>query len=331
MPILPSTPENFVARWKESGGGEMANSQSFLKELCTLLDVPEPEPTVPAEHENRYVFEKAVEFNNGDGTISQGRVDLYRQDSFVLESKQGSERKDADQAKALAEKTKKQKRRSGTAQRGTLAWDQAMRRAFKQAKGYAEAIPGEWPPFLIVCDVGHCFDLYADFTQSGKNYVPFPDPKNFRIKLDRLTDEKVREQFRKIWLTPAELDPAKISAAVTRILAAKLAELAKQLEARKKNNAPRVLRRTGRQLSDAMPVHDVLRRHRPLARPRVHRIAQKNSLRPRKVRPHDRRTLENHEHRRLLQFALGKSAPLQRRLVRGLRSPALKRRPIGTP
>ncbi len=229
------TPENFIARWKDSGGGEMANSQSFLKELCTLLEVPPPEPTIPDEDQNTYVFEKAVLFNNGDGTTSQGRVDLYRQRCFVLESKQGSERKDAAQANALAEKTKKQKRRSGTAQRGTLGWDQAMRRAFKQAKGYAEAIPAEWPPFLIVCDVGHCFDLYADFTQSGKNYVPFPDPKNFRIKLERLEDPEVREQFRQIWLNPQELDPAKISAAVTRALAAKLAELAKQLESRRQN------------------------------------------------------------------------------------------------
>jgi hypothetical protein len=29
---------------------------------------------------------------------------------------------------------------------------------------YAQAIPDEWPPFLIVVDVGHCMQLYADFT-----------------------------------------------------------------------------------------------------------------------------------------------------------------------
>lgn len=74
---------------------------------------------------------------------------------------------------------------------------------------------------------------YADFTQSGKNYVPFPDPKNFRIKLERLQDPEVREQFRQIWLNPQELAPAKISAAVTQALLAKWAELAKQLEFRK--------------------------------------------------------------------------------------------------
>lgn len=42
----PLTPADFIARWKDSGGGEIANSQSFLKELCQLLSVPEPEPVV---------------------------------------------------------------------------------------------------------------------------------------------------------------------------------------------------------------------------------------------------------------------------------------------
>ena len=43
------TPEEFIDRWKPSGGGEIANSQMFLAELCTLLGVPVPDPTVTAE------------------------------------------------------------------------------------------------------------------------------------------------------------------------------------------------------------------------------------------------------------------------------------------
>jgi len=82
------TPAEFIARWEGSGGAELANSQSFLKELCELLDLPQPEPTHADESQNTYVFEKAVEFNNGDGTTSSGRVDLYRRGCFVLESKQ---------------------------------------------------------------------------------------------------------------------------------------------------------------------------------------------------------------------------------------------------
>ena len=77
-PVRFMTPIDFISRWKDSGGAELANSQSFLKELCTLLEVPHPEPTQSDESQNSYVFEKAVEFNNGDGTTSAGRVDLYR-------------------------------------------------------------------------------------------------------------------------------------------------------------------------------------------------------------------------------------------------------------
>lgn len=108
------TPEAFVDRWKDSGGAELANSQSFLKELCDLLDVPQPDPTRPDAATNQYVFGKAVEFNNGDGTVSFGRVDLFRSGCFVLESKQGSERKAAEQAEALTTVTKTAKKLGGT-------------------------------------------------------------------------------------------------------------------------------------------------------------------------------------------------------------------------
>ena len=174
--------EAFITRWQRSGGAEMANSQPFLIELCQLLELPEPEPTQADESHNNYVFEKALNFNNGDGTSSPGRVDLYRQKAFVLESKQGAERRANELAESLATVTKQQKHRKGTAQRGTAQWAQAMKSAFHQAKRYAEALP-EWPPFLIVCDVGYCFDVYADFSGSGKNYSPFPDPQTSRIPL----------------------------------------------------------------------------------------------------------------------------------------------------
>jgi hypothetical protein len=224
------TPDEFISRWEKSAGAELANSQSFLKELCDLLDVPQPDVTTATKDENRYVFEKSVLFNNGDGTTSQGRVDLYKAGCFVLESKQGSERKAAELAEALATRTKTAAKHLGTAQRGTGAWDKAMRRARVQAKGYAEAIPDEWPPFLVVVDVGHCFDLYSDFSQTGKNYVPFPDPRSYRIRLQQLRDPKIREQLRMLWLDPFALDPSRQSAEVSREIAERLAKLAKSLE-----------------------------------------------------------------------------------------------------
>lgn len=220
-------PKEFVARWEKSGGAELANSQTFLNELCDVLGVPHPDPTQTDAAANRYVFEKAVEFNNGDGTVSKGRVDLFRAGCFVLESKQGSERK----AEALATITKTAQKLAGTASRDTAAWDRAMQAARRQAQRYAAAIPDEWPPFLVVVDVGYCFDLYADFTGTGKNYVPFPDPRSFRIPLDGLCDQDTRGQLKLLWTDPHALDPSKHAAEVTGDIAARLAKLAKSLEA----------------------------------------------------------------------------------------------------
>ena len=50
----------FIARWQPSGGKELANYQSFLIELCTLLGVAPPEPTTTDDRHNSYVFERAV-------------------------------------------------------------------------------------------------------------------------------------------------------------------------------------------------------------------------------------------------------------------------------
>jgi hypothetical protein len=63
----------FIGRWRDSGAAEMANSQSFVKELCELLSVPQPDPSQQDESANTYVFEKAIKFNNGDGSHSDGR------------------------------------------------------------------------------------------------------------------------------------------------------------------------------------------------------------------------------------------------------------------
>jgi len=119
--------------------------------------------------------------------------------------------------------------------RGTGGWDDAMVRAKGQAERYVRYLPAEEPnpPFIIVCDVGHSFEVYADFTQNGKAYLPFPDPRTFRIQLKDLADEKIRERLQLIWTNPLALDPAKISADVTREIAGYLAELAKSLEQEK--------------------------------------------------------------------------------------------------
>jgi len=101
-----------------------------------------------------------------------------------------------------------------------------------QAERYAKALPASegWPPFLIVVDVGHSVELYADFSLTGKAYLPFPDPRSFRILLDQLALPSNQERLRAIWLDPLSLDPARETAKVTREVAGKLATLARNLE-----------------------------------------------------------------------------------------------------
>ena len=67
--------EAFISRWAAAGGAETANSQSFLTELCDLLGVPHPQPTVQDEPANRYTFEKAIAIANGDDTYSRGELE----------------------------------------------------------------------------------------------------------------------------------------------------------------------------------------------------------------------------------------------------------------
>ena len=222
------TPEEFIERWANSAANERANYQLFLSELCDLLEVPRPDPSVADDALNAYVFERKVTRILSDGSTTTGRIDLYRRDCFVLEAKQGSEEAPA-QTTLLAPMPRL---RRGTAVRGTDVWDTAMVRARFQAEQYAKDLPIDegWPPFLIVVDVGYSFELFADFSRTGKAYVPFPDSLTHRIFLDQLTQPAIRDRLRTVWLDPLSLDPARVTTRVTRQVAAQLAELARTLE-----------------------------------------------------------------------------------------------------
>lgn len=211
----PEQVARFIAHWAPSGGAERANFPSFAHNLCDVLAVPHPEPTLPDVSENAYVFERDVTFQNLDGSTSIGRIDLYKRSCFVLDAKQGSEQTEADDTLKLSAEPKKKTKR-GTAIRGTKGWDDAMVKARGQAEQYARALPTDegWPPFLIVVDVGHSIELFADFSRSGKTYLPFPDPGSFRIKLEQLADPEQREKLRTVWTDPLSLDPSRRSAPV---------------------------------------------------------------------------------------------------------------------
>ena len=228
-------PETFIKRWADGDGGqERANYAMFLTELCEVLGVGRPDQASHVAASNAYAFERAVTFKLPDGSKAQGRIDLYKRNSFVLEAKQ-SRRKGTDKAlpdqgdPSIADAADTLPRGRKSASR---AWDVLMLNARQQAEDYARALPASegWPPFLIVCDVGHCFEIYADFTGQGKNYAQFPDRQGFRVYLEDLAHEDIRERLRLIWNDPHKLDPTKIAAKATREVAERLAKISKHLE-----------------------------------------------------------------------------------------------------
>lgn len=229
----PITIQQFIERWEPSGGAERGNYQSFLNELCDILEVPRPDPATPNEDENAYVYDKSITFHIGDGSTAQSYLDLYKRGCFVLEAKQGVEKKSQQDALSQAVRKRHKRRKAGTATRGTAAWDDAMISARGQAEQYARALSATEgrPPFLVIVDIGHSIELYAEFTQTGGTYIPFPDPSTYRLSLHDLTDERHRETLRLVWTDPLALDPASRSARVTRDIAERLARLAVSLEA----------------------------------------------------------------------------------------------------
>lgn len=227
--------EALIAYWQsKEGGQERANYQLFLIGLTEALGLPRPDAAGPNTDQNRYVFERAVTFNEPDGTTSTGRIDLYRHGCFVLEAKQsrqkGQKKAIVGQADLFVPETEPRGKQSAV-----RAWDVLMLNARRQAEDYARALPvaDGWPPFILVCDVGHCIEVFADFSGQGKNYAQFPDRQSYRIYLEDLRWPDVVERLSLIWTDPHKLDPSRQAAKVTRDIAARLAEVSKSLEARK--------------------------------------------------------------------------------------------------
>jgi len=241
-PIPDAAVAAFIARWQNAQAAERANYALFLTELCDILGVPRPDPAGPQTANNAYTFERAVTFHHRSGKTTTGFIDLYKRGCFVLEAKQYATAKTTDEsgagipARDLFDSDTGRNARAPAAKiaRDTNAWDDAMLKAYGQAERYARSLPAceDPPPFLLVVDVGHVFELYADFTQKGKSYLPFPDARSHRIRLAELADPEKRDRLRAIWTNPTALDPSKISAAVTREVAGYLAHVAQSFEKR---------------------------------------------------------------------------------------------------
>ncbi len=125
----------FIEKWAGKDGGERANYQLFIGELCELLGAPAPEPASSDDADNAYVYERRVAFPGqvappGSPKSSlqnpkfstSGYIDCYKRGCFVFETKQGVEKKDRE-ALSEAGREREAKRRKGHGVRGTAAWD----------------------------------------------------------------------------------------------------------------------------------------------------------------------------------------------------------------
>ncbi|MBL4751437.1 MAG: class I SAM-dependent DNA methyltransferase [Amylibacter sp.] len=148
-----------------------------------------------------------------------------------METKQGSQAKSTDTSQLTLPTIPKVKR-VGHGVRGSRTWDKTMVKARGQADNYARGIAREdgWPPFIIVCDVGYVFEIYADFSGQGHGYTQYPDGNNFRIFLEDLEKPEIQDLFRAIWNDPQSLDTSKQSAKVTREISDQLALLGNSFE-----------------------------------------------------------------------------------------------------
>ncbi len=224
---MPDPVDAFIARWTVAEQAERTNAPPFLIELCDLLGVDRPSPARGGT--GAYRFERSVTHRDADARETTRRIDLYRRDCFILEAKQGANI--APQPELFtpqAEATRRQTVRTSP------GWANHMLKARGQAEGYVRDLPAEEaaPPFLVVCDIGFCFDIYADFSGTGRHYTQFPDREGFRLYLPDLRRPEIRARLAALWNDPRSLDPARRRTEVTRDIAQYLARLAQALERR---------------------------------------------------------------------------------------------------
>lgn len=222
--------ETYIVRWSPGeGGAERSNQAMSMCEFCDVILVARPDPAGASREFNDYVFERAVRRRDSDGVTSYRRIDLYKRGCFILEAKQS---RMPGASNALPP------RQSGAGDAGRVkqgmpsSWDVMMRNARRQAEQYVFLLEPDHPapPFILVYDVGNVFEIYADFSGTGRGYTHFPDRNQYRISIHELRRPEIREFFQRIWTDPYSLDPARRKALVTRKVAGRLAVVSKALE-----------------------------------------------------------------------------------------------------
>ena len=181
--------ELLILEAKASGGSELANYQLFVIGLCNALGLKPPDMAKDDTALNDYVVRAPYDLQTCRWL--NHRADASIATSAIASSLKPSNRQSATQtagSKPVATCCPK----PASAARSSIAHEGAGTRsclaARKQAEDYARALPVDhgYPPFLLIVDVGHVIEVYADFSGQGKNYAHFPDRQSYRITMDDL-------------------------------------------------------------------------------------------------------------------------------------------------
>lgn len=188
--------DDLAERWADADAAERSNAQLYVAELTDALGVERPRPRGAG-----YEFEHPIRVVTRDGSETVKFADLFKDGCFLLEAKD-----EEDNASA----------------------DILLRRAFGQAVEYAAFVPGGAPPYLLVLDVGKTLIVwdrwhgtYGGFQAGTRIDLPALASRPDDIAL-----------LQDIWEHPSDRDPRARAAAVTKEIAAHLAELASALERR---------------------------------------------------------------------------------------------------
>ncbi|MFC5344149.1 class I SAM-dependent DNA methyltransferase [Brevundimonas staleyi] len=218
---------DFVGEWgARMGVTEQSHAHSYLNELMAFLGVTAPRPPRRGVQAEDYRFEQGVrsEFN---GQGQPKRVDLYKRDCFVLEMKATG-----DRPRALGLIKRRPETSTGPDMVIRRGWEAEVLKARRKAQQYVFHLPPEHatPPFLLICDLAHGFEVWADFSGTGRGYAPFPNRDEYRFAHEELAYPEIQARLQAIWDDPRSLDPGRNAARVTRAIAGDLSKISRRLE-----------------------------------------------------------------------------------------------------
>ena len=221
--------EEFVAKTRQSGGGELANAQTIVSDLCRLLQVPPPSLKQP-QGDNSYCFEEDVKASR-----AHRRIDVYHRGHFVFEAKQGVDPQAApDAIERGRDRSGHSQKVRGAGVRGTQDWLESLRDGRYQAGRYAVHVTERRdpkPPFVIVADVGHCFWVWSSFSSDLRDDYGDFEPLGAFAWAD-LGRPEVFHFLRQIWLDPQSLNEEARGQRITATIASHVTDLAVRLEKR---------------------------------------------------------------------------------------------------